>query len=158
VLKQVHADHSRDITQPGRNVAEMSKHCGGVVVLVDPFEPESAGEQSIAPGRVNKKAGRICEWHSISASCRDARTMFRVKCNVRDVRALNHVRAKPTAVIKQQLVEVGSSDLVAVADTQVRIVGETKRRGRPVLIRDELCSGFVDAYASDLVGHAQKIK
>jgi len=84
--------------------------------------------------------------------------MVRVKCDVRDVRTLNYVRAKPTAVIKQQLVEVGSSDLVAVPDTQVRVVGETKRRGRPVLIRDELCTGFVYTYASDLVGHAQKIK
>ena len=44
------------------------------------FEPELAGEQSITPGRVNKKAGRKCEWHSITASCRDTRTMFRVKC------------------------------------------------------------------------------
>src|SRR5262249_4442017 len=89
---------------------------------------------------------------------RDARTLIAIKREVGYASTLQYLRAEAPAVVEQQFVEIRTSDLIAVADTEIGVVGKPERRYRVVRIGYELGTGLVDANAMNGVADSKPVK
>jgi hypothetical protein len=94
----------------------------------------------------------------VIACCRDTGLTTAIQIDLCHACAFDDLGAEPPAVVEQHLIELGPPDLVTVPDAQTRIVGEAKRRGRIVLVGDELGARLVDTDAMHIVGNSETIK
>src|ERR1700693_5607810 len=128
MLEEVHGNHSLDITTAPPHVAEVAEYRGRVVALVDPLQPETAGDQRIAPRSIDEK-GRDKERHPTNCVTRPNRYASpATELDLGHAHFLDHGRAQTSTVVEQQLVEVRTPDVIAMLDTQVRIIGEEEGR------------------------------
>jgi hypothetical protein len=68
-------------------------------------------------------------------------------------RSFDHGRAEAAAIVEQQFVELGASDVIAVIDAQMPITVKTECRRLTVFVRDNLRPRLVHADPVDLVGN-----
>src|SRR5260221_10967685 len=109
----MHGNHSLDITNLPHHVAKVAKYRGCVVALVDPLQPETAGNQRISPRSIHEKA-RDKERRSPTRVARPNRYASLVtELDVGRAHLLEHGRPQTSAVVEQQLVEIRAPDVIA---------------------------------------------
>src|SRR5262245_20431590 len=149
--------HSRLVARSAWDIAEVPEHRGSVVAFIDALEAETICQQRVASGCIHDKPSRPCRRSAI-ACCRDTGLTTAIQIDLGRARAFDDFGAKPPAIVEPHFVELGAPDLVTVLNTQTRIVGEAKRRGRIVLVGDELGARLVNTDAMHIVANSETMK
>src|SRR5262249_41723835 len=126
MLEQMHGDHALGAAIRAGHIAKVPEHSRRVIALVYASETQAPEQQSVSSRGVDNEAREPEGSHLVGAERGYSGAPLRSELDVNDSCVFEHGCSELTAVVEQQLVEIGAPNVITVIDAEIRVLVEAE--------------------------------